>query len=165
MLMRTDPLRDLDRLAQQLLGTPARPAGMPLTAFRDGQSFVLRLDLPGVDPGAIDLDVERNVLTVRAQRPAGLPEGAQVLADERTLGTFTRQVLLGDALDTDRIEAHHDQGVLTVRIPVTEKAEPRRIRITGSARNDTHAGDRSPRDARPTGTGPESAAVREAINA
>ncbi|MFE3113904.1 Hsp20/alpha crystallin family protein [Kitasatospora indigofera] len=161
MLMRTDPLRDFDRLAQQLLGTAAKPAGMPLTAFRDGQSFVLRLDLPGVDPASIDLDVERNVLTVRAQRPADLPQGAQVLADERTLGTFTRQVFLGDALDIDRIEADYDQGVLTVRIPVTEKAKPRKIRITGRARSDTPAVVPPPHEPEPARLDTR----REAINA
>ncbi|MCX5208336.1 Hsp20/alpha crystallin family protein [Kitasatospora sp. NBC_00240] len=161
MLMRTDPFRDLDRLAQQLLGTPAKPAGMPLTAFRDGQSLVLRLDLPGIDPASIDLDIERNVLTVRAQRQGALPEGAQVLADERTLGTFTRQVLLGDALDTDRIEADYDQGVLTVRIPVTEKAKPRKIRITGRTQPETPAAARPPREPGPLGTDSR----REAINA
>ncbi|WP_371476603.1 Hsp20/alpha crystallin family protein [Kitasatospora sp. NBC_00315] len=161
MLMRTDPYRDFDRLAQQLLGTPAKPAGMPLTAFRDGQSFVLCLDLPGIDPASIDLDVERNVLTVRAQRRGGLPEGAQVLADERTLGTFTRQVFLGDALDTDRIEADYDQGVLTVQIPVTEKAKPRKIQITGRTRSGAPAAVRPPQEPQPTGVDSR----REAINA
>ena len=161
MLMRTDPFRDFDRLAQQLLGTPAKPAGMPLTAFRDGQSFVLHLDLPGVDPASVDLDVERNVLSVRAQRRGGLPQGAQVLADERTLGTFTRQVFLGDALDTERIEADYDQGVLTVRIPVTEKAKPRRIEITGPAKTGTPAAVRAPREPEPV----DADARREAINA
>ncbi|GHH59493.1 hypothetical protein GCM10018781_02770 [Kitasatospora indigofera] len=161
MLMRTDPFRDFDRLAQQLLGTPGKPTGMPMTAFRDGQSFVLRLDLPGVDPASIDLDVERNVLTVRAQRPADLPQGAQVLADERTLGTFTRQVFLGDALDTDRIEAGYDQGVLTVRIPATEQAKPRKIRITGRTQADTPAAVRPPHEPEPA----RREAQREAVNA
>lgn len=161
MLMRTDPFRDFDRLAQQLLGTPTKPAGMPLTAFRAGQSFVLRLDLPGVDPASVDLDVERNVLTVRAQRLADLPQGAQVLADERTLGTFTRQVLLGDALDTDHIEADYDQGVLTVRIPVTEKAKPRKIRITGRRQAGTPAAVQPPHEPEPARLDSR----REAINA
>ncbi|MET9611996.1 Hsp20/alpha crystallin family protein [Kitasatospora indigofera] len=159
--MRTDPFRDFDRLAQQLLGTPTKPAGMPLTAFRAGQSFVLRLDLPGVDPASVDLDVERNVLTVRVQRLADLPQGAQVLADERTLGTFTRQVLLGDALDTDRIEADYDQGVLTVRIPVTEKAKPRKIRITGRRQAGTPAAVQPPHEPEPARLDSR----REAINA
>ncbi|MFJ6141120.1 Hsp20/alpha crystallin family protein [Kitasatospora sp. NPDC092286] len=131
--MRTDSLRglrDLDRLTQQLVGTASQPAGMPLVAYRDGDVFVLRLDLPGIDPKTIDLNVERNVLTVRAERASGLPQGAQVLADERVLGRFSRQVFLGDALDTDRIEADYDQGVLSVRVPISEKARPRKIAIT-----------------------------------
>jgi HSP20 family protein len=130
--MRTDPFRDFDRLAQQLVGATTRPAGMPLTAFRDGSDFVVRFDLPGVDPASIDLDVERNVLTVKARRQSALPEGAEVVADERTLGDFTRQVFLGDTLDTDGITAAYDSGVLTVHIPVSEKAKPRRIEIRGA---------------------------------
>ncbi|MDH6119692.1 HSP20 family protein [Kitasatospora sp. GAS204A] len=133
MLMRTDSLRglrDLDRLTQQLVGTASQPAGMPLVAYRDGEVFVLRLDLPGIDPQTVDLDVERNVLTVRAERASQLPQGAEVLADERVLGRFSRQVFLGDALDTDRIEADYDQGVLSVRVPISEKARPRKITIT-----------------------------------
>ncbi|WNI17231.1 Hsp20/alpha crystallin family protein [Actinacidiphila sp. ITFR-21] len=132
MLMRTDPFRDFDRLAQQLLGTQAKPAAMPLTAFRDGGDFVVRFDLPGIDPESIDLDIERNVLTVRAQRPGHTPDGAELVADERTLGTFTRQVFLGDTLDTDRITASYEHGVLTVHIPVSEKAKPRKIQIEGA---------------------------------
>jgi HSP20 family protein len=137
--MRTDPFRDFDRLAQQLLGTTARPVGMPLTAFRDGSDFVVRFDLPGVDPASIDLDVERNVLTVKARRQGGLPEGAEVVADERTLGDFTRQVFLGDTLDTDGITADYENGVLTVHIPVSEKAKPRRIEIKGADKREAIA--------------------------
>ncbi|MHA6763950.1 Hsp20/alpha crystallin family protein [Streptacidiphilus sp. PAMC 29251] len=128
--MPTDALRELDRLTQQQVGTVSQPAGMPLVAYRDGEVFVLRLDLPGIDPQTVDLDVQHNVLTVRAERSAQLPPGAQVLADERVLGRFSRQVFLGNALDTERIEAHYDQGVLSVRVPISEKARPRKITIT-----------------------------------
>src|SRR4051812_30421075 len=112
MLMRTDPFRDFDRLAQQVLGTRSVPAAMPLAAYRDGGDFLVQFDLPGVDPGSIDLNVERNVLTVRAERSTTLPENAEIVADERTLGSFTRQVFLGDTLDTENIQANYENGVL-----------------------------------------------------
>lgn len=131
MLMRTDPFRDLDRLAQHLLGTAARPAAMPLDAYREGDTFVVKFDLPGVDPESIDLDVERNVLTVRAERRSPAPEGAELVAAERPTGTFSRQLFLGDTLDTDRVDASYEAGVLTARIPVAEQAKPRKIQITG----------------------------------
>ncbi|PWI45267.1 Hsp20/alpha crystallin family protein [Streptomyces sp. ICBB 8177] len=131
MLMRTDPFREFDRLTQQVFGTTARPAAMPLEAYRDGDRFVVRFDLPGVDPETVDVDVERNVLTVRAERRSTAPEGAEVLVDERASGTFSRQLFLGDSLDTERIDASYDAGVLTVVIPVAEQAKPRKIQITG----------------------------------
>lgn len=128
MLMRTDPFREFDRLAQQVLGTPGRPVAMPMDAWRDGDRFVVEFDLPGVDPASIDLNVERNVLTVRAERPAR-DEQSEMLAAERVRGVFTRQLFLGESLDVDRIEAAYDAGVLTVRIPVAERAKPRKIEI------------------------------------
>lgn len=131
MLMRTDPFRDLDRLAQQMMGTMARPSGMPLDAYRNGDTFVVNFDLPGVDPESIDLDIERNVLTVRAERRSPAPEGAELIAAERPTGTFSRQLFLGDTLDTERVEASYEAGVLTVRIPVAEQAKPRKIQIVG----------------------------------
>ncbi|MEU3949097.1 Hsp20/alpha crystallin family protein [Streptomyces sp. NPDC029526] len=133
MLMRTDPFRDLDRLAQQFFGDgPAgRPAAVPMDAYRSGDDFLVHFDLPGVDPETIELDVERNVLTVRAERRSPAPEGADILVAERPSGTFTRQLFLGDTLDTERIDASYDAGVLTLRIPVAEQAKPRRIRISG----------------------------------
>ena len=130
MLMRTDPFRELDRLTQQVLGTPgtlARPSAMPMDAWRDGQEFVVELDLPGVDPASIDLDVERNVLTVRAERKALADR--EFLAAERPRGVFSRQLILGDTLDTDNVHAAYDAGVLTLRIPVAERAKPRKITI------------------------------------
>lgn len=140
MLMRTDPFRELDRLTQQMLGTSgtlARPAVMPMDAWRDGDTFVAEFDLPGVDPGSIDLDVERNVVTVRAERQERASD-AELVAAERPRGVFSRQLVLGDNLDTERIEASYDMGVLTLKIPVAEKAKPRKISITSKG-TDRHA--------------------------
>ncbi len=131
MLMRTDPFRELDRLTQQVLGTAgtlARPSAMPMDAWQQGEEFIVELDLPGIDPASIDLDVERNVLTVKAERPA-LPADRELLAAERPRGVFSRQLILGDTLDTDRVQADYHAGVLTLRIPVAEKAKPRKIQI------------------------------------
>ena len=131
MLMRTDPFRDLDRFTQQVLGTAARPAVMPIDAWRDGDQFVIELDLPGVKTDSLDLDVERNVLTVRAERP-GLDQNREMLAAERPRGVFSRQLFLGDNLDTDKIDANYHDGVLRLTIPIAEKAKPRRIQITSN---------------------------------
>lgn len=138
MLMRTDPFRDLDRLTQTLLGnlgTAAHPAAMPLDAWRDGDEFVVELDLPGVAPGSIDVDVERNVLTVKAERPVRAND-AQLISAERPRGVFSRQLFLGDALDTEKVAASYEHGVLTLRIPVAEKAKPRKIAVTGADSSD-----------------------------
>jgi HSP20 family protein len=138
MLMRTDPFRDFDRFAQQVFGgaaagTWSKPAPMPMDAYRAGDEFVVCFDLPGVDPGAVELDVERNVLTVRAERrPLPTGDDVRMQVSERPLGVFSRQLFLGDTLDTEHISAHYDAGVLTIRIPVAEKAKPRRIEIAGS---------------------------------
>jgi HSP20 family protein len=130
MLMRTDPFREFDRLAQQVLGA-ARPAAMTMDAYRAGDDFIVYFDLPGIDPETIDLDVERNVLSVRAERRNPAPEGAEMIAAERPAGVFSRQLFLGDTLDTERIDASYESGVLTLRIPVAEQAKPRKIQITG----------------------------------
>lgn len=139
MLMRTDPFRELDRLTQQVFGAPgtwSRPSAMPMDAYRDGEEFVVCFDLPGISPDAIELDVERNVLTVKAERrPIGKDVEMQV--SERPLGAFSRQLFLGDTLDTDHIDAKYDAGVLTLRIPIAERAKPRKISIT--------SGDEAPR--------------------
>ena len=127
MLMRTDPFRELDRLTQQVFGstgTPARPAVMPMDAWRDGDTFHVEFDLPGVDPGSIDLDVERNVVTVRAERPTRASD-AELIAAERPRGVFSRQLVLGDNLDTEHIAASYDSGVLTLQIPVAEQDKQR----------------------------------------
>src|SRR5689334_2638549 len=123
MLMRTDPFRELDRVTQQVFGAMARPSAMPMDAYRHGDDFLVHFDLPGIDPESIELDVERNVLTVRAERTSPAPQDAEVIAAERPTGAFTRQLFLGDTLDTDRIDASYDAGVLTLRIPVAEQAK------------------------------------------
>ena len=130
MLMRTDPFRDFDRLAQQVLGngTSSRPAIMPMDAWREGESFVLEFDLPGVDQDSLDIDVERNVLTIKAERTARNGD-SEVLASERPKGLFSRQLVLGDNLDLDKVQASYDAGVLRLRVPVAEKAKPRKIAV------------------------------------
>ena len=132
MLMRTDPFRELDRLTQQVLGTAARPAAMPMDAYRHGDKFFICLDLPGINPDSIDLTAEQNVLTVRAERTGVQADGAQMIVAERPSGTFTRQVFLGETLDTDNITAGYAAGVLTLTIPVREQAKPRTIQVTSS---------------------------------
>ncbi|MFF5701058.1 Hsp20/alpha crystallin family protein [Streptomyces sp. NPDC012794] len=130
MLMRTDPFRDLDRLTERFLGTAARPEGMRMDAFREGDSVVVELDLPGVDPASIDVDVDQNVLNVRAERRTTVSGGdSDVLIAERPSGTFSRQLFLGETLDTERIEASYEGGVLRLSIPVAERAKPRKIEI------------------------------------
>jgi HSP20 family protein len=132
MLMRTDPFRDLDRLTQQVFGTTARPAAMPMDAYRQGDSFYIHFDLPGIDASSISLTVEQNVLTVRADRAPVRADGAEMIVAERPYGTFTRQVFLGETLDPDKIDADYAAGVLTLTIPVHEAAKPRSIQITSS---------------------------------
>ena len=136
MLMRTDPFRELDRLTQQLFGqngTWSRPAVMPMDAYRDGEQFVVSFDLPGVDPSSVDLNVERNVLTVKAERTHTYGEDVELQVAERPRGVFSRQLFLGDTLDADHVEASYDAGVLTLRIPIAERAKPRKIEITGGS--------------------------------
>ena len=133
-VLRFDPFRDYDRLvAEQMAGLRGTPRSVPMDAYQRGDQFLIHLDLPGVDPGAIELTVERNVLTIKAERRFEPEEGDEPLISERPQGIFTRQLLLGESLDTDRLEADYDQGVLTVRIPVAEAAKPRRVAITKSA--------------------------------
>ncbi|WP_103347599.1 Hsp20/alpha crystallin family protein [Amycolatopsis sp. CA-128772] len=130
MVMRTD----LDRFAQQVFGagTWSKPATMPMDAYRAGDEFVVCFDLPGVDPAAVELDVERNVLTVKAERrPRPTGDDVRMHVSERRLGVFSRRLFLGDTLDTEHITAHYDAGVLTVRIPIVETAKPRRIQVDG----------------------------------
>jgi len=140
MLMRTDPFRELDRLSQQLWGTAgtpgtlARPAVMPMDAWREGDTFNVEFDLPGVSLDAIDLDVERNVVTVKAERPPRDDDG-EPLASERPRGVFSRQLVLGDNLDTEHINASYEAGVLSLEIPVAEAAKPRKITVSGNGQD------------------------------
>ena len=138
MLMRTDPFRDFDRLAQQVLGagTTSRPAVMPMDAWREGDSFVIEFDLPGVRPETVDIDVERNVLTLRAERTPRNGDW-EMLAAERPTGLFSRQLVLGDNLDVERIDASYDAGVLRLVVPVAERAKPRKIEVSGVAAKET----------------------------
>ena len=132
MLMRFDPFRELDRLTQQTWGPTGRSPVMPMDAYRDGDHFVVHFDLPGVDSSSIDLTVEKNVLTVTAERSWNKGEGQDVLVSERPQGKFSRQLFLGESLDPDRIEASYDNGVLTLTVPVAEQAKPRKVEITSS---------------------------------
>jgi HSP20 family protein len=140
MLMRTDPFRDLDRLTQQVFGTAARPAAMPMDAYREGDTFYIHFDLPGVKTDTIDLQVEQNVLTIRAERQPSHRNGAQMIVAERPAGTFTRQVFLGETLDADQINADYTAGVLTLTIPIHEAAKPRSIQVTSRDEKQVTAG-------------------------
>jgi HSP20 family protein len=131
MLMRTDPFRDLDRWTQQVFGTAARPAVMPMDAWREGDEFIVEFDLPGVTEDSLNLDVERNVLTVHAERP-GLNQDREMVSAERPRGVFSRQLFLGDNLDAEQIKASYHNGVLRLSIPVAERAKPRRIKVASS---------------------------------
>ena len=133
MLMQFDPFREVDRLAEQLAAGGRTPRPFPMDAYRRGDEFVLSFDLPGMAPGAIDLTVEQNVLTIRAERRFDGQEGDEVIAAERPHGAFTRQLFLGDTLDAERLVASYEAGVLTLRIPVAESAKPRKVRITEGA--------------------------------
>ncbi len=132
MLMRTDPFRDLDRLTNAMLGTAGRPTAMPMDAYRDQSTFVVQLEIPGVDAESIDLTVERNVLTVHAERKPGFGQEAERIVGERTYGVFSRQLFLGDTLDAEHLSADYDAGVLTLKIPVAEQAKPRKVSVTAS---------------------------------
>ena len=136
MLMRFDPFRELDRLAQQTAGAGRLPV-MAMDAYRHGDSFVVHFDLPGVEASSIDLTVEKNVLTVTAERRWQPTEGDEVVVSERPQGSFSRQLFLGEGLDPDRIEARYDNGVLTVSIPVAERAKPRKVDISSGSGNGT----------------------------
>jgi HSP20 family protein len=136
MLMRTDPFRELDRVAQQMLGTAARPAAMPIDAFRRGDEFVVLFDLPGCSANSINLTVERNVLTVHAERTRG-DDDIELLIGERPQGTFSRQLFLAETLDTEQIAADYTDGVLRLRLPVKEQAKPRRVDISAGGAEPT----------------------------
>jgi HSP20 family protein len=140
MLMRTDPFREFDRLAEQVLGagTPSRPAVMPMDAWRETDTFIFEFDLPGVRAESLDIDVEHNVLTIRAERPTP-DDDREMLAAERPTGLFSRQLVLGDNLDLDHLEAAYDDGVLRLRVPVAERAKPRKVEVTTGSRSEEHS--------------------------
>lgn len=132
MLMRFDPFRELDRVAQMgaQRAATSRDLPMPMDAYRDGDQFVVRFDIPGVDLQSVELTVEKNVLTVRAERSWQPQENQEVVVAERPQGQFTRQLFLGESLDPERVEATYQNGVLTLAIPVAEQAKPRRVQVT-----------------------------------
>ncbi|AKL70574.1 Hsp20/alpha crystallin family protein [Streptomyces sp. Mg1] len=140
MLMRTDPFRELDRMTQQLMGpgTWSKPSVVPMDAYREGDEYVVAFDVPGVTADALDIDVERNMLTVKAERrPTAKVDNVKMELSERPLGVFSRQIMLADTLDTERIQADYDAGVLTLRIPIAERAKPRKVSIgAGSGRKE-----------------------------
>jgi HSP20 family protein len=137
MLMRTDPFRELDRLAQQVMGTASRPAAIPIDAYRKGDKFVVQFDLPGVASDSIDLTVEKNVLTVHAQRSRTADDDVELVLAERPQGAFSRQLFLGETLDSDHIAADYSEGVLTVTIPVAASAKPRKVSVSAAGNGRT----------------------------
>jgi HSP20 family protein len=134
MLMRFDPFREVDRLTEAMLERAGVPR-MPMDAYRHGDSFLVHFDLPGIDPGSIEVTVEKNVLAVKAERGSTQTEQDEVVVAERPQGTFSRQVFLGEGLDPEHIEARYDGGVLTLTIPVAEQAKPRRVEIASGQSN------------------------------
>jgi len=129
MLLRFDPFRDVDRLAEQMMSSWEGPRSFPMDVLQSGDHYVVHFDLPGVDPGSIDLQAEDNTLTVAATRSPRSDDQGQALIRERPTGTFRRQLVLGDGLDTEKVKATYGHGVLTVTIPVNEKAKARKIDI------------------------------------
>lgn len=134
MALTFDPFSQLDRFAASVLDSVRAPRLMPVDLFRDGERYVLHADLPGVDPGSIDVDLDGGQLTLRAQRTADNQEGVRWLARERGSGSFLRQFTLGDGVDLDGISASYESGVLSVIIPVSERAKPRKIEVESSER-------------------------------
>lgn len=141
MPLRFDPFRDFDRLSEQMLGAAAgsarAPRFMPMDLYRSGDHYVLHADLPGVDPGSVEVSVDGGILTVKAQRSERTEHDVQWLASERFTGGYMRQLSLGDGIDSEHIAATYQNGVLTVTLPVVEKAKPRRIEITPGASDET----------------------------
>lgn len=140
-MLRFDPFHDIDTVARQLLGeaagTARAPRFMPMDLFKAGDHYVLNADLPGVDPGSVDVSVDNGTLTLRAQRSAPSEEGVQWIASERFAGTYMRQLSLGDNVDADKISASYNNGVLSVTLPIAERAKPRRIQIGGGSQPKT----------------------------
>jgi HSP20 family protein len=129
MAMTFDPFTELDRLTGTLLGTQQGPKFMPVDLYRDGDRYVLNADMPGLDPGSVDIDVDGQLLTIRARRTADVREGVSWLAQERPHGSYLRQFSVGEGIDAEKIEAHYDNGVLSLLLPVSERAKPRKIEV------------------------------------
>ncbi len=133
-MLRFDPFRDIDRMTESLLGVPSgtarSPRFMPMDLYRSGDHYVLHADLPGVDPGSVSVDVDNGTLTIRAERTPRTEDGVQWISSERFTGTYQRQLALGDGIDADRIKATYENGVLTLSLPVAERAKPRKVEIS-----------------------------------
>jgi HSP20 family protein len=133
-VLRFDPFRDLDRMTEQLLGVQSgsarAPRFMPMDLYRSGDHYVLHADLPGIDPGSVDVNVQNNVLTIAAERSERTEEGVQWIASERFAGRYMRQLSLGEGIDSERITATYANGVLTVTLPVAERAKPRKVTVS-----------------------------------
>ncbi|WP_424449118.1 Hsp20/alpha crystallin family protein [Microbacterium arborescens] len=128
-----DPFRDLDRIASSLFDTRRGPRRMPMDLYRDGDHYVMTADLPGIDPGSVDIDVDGQLLTIRAERTLASGDGVKWITREREAASFLRQLNLGQGVDTEGIAATYNNGVLTVTIPVSEKAKPRKVEVTTDA--------------------------------
>ena len=137
MLIRFDPFREMDRITQMASGAATAPRSFPLDAYRRGEEFIVQFDLPGIDTSSLDLTVERNVLTVKGERRFARQDGDEIVVSERPQGMFTRQLLLGETLDGERISASYDDGVLTLTIPIAEQAKPRKVQISTSGEPQT----------------------------
>ncbi|MCW2831576.1 MAG: heat-shock protein Hsp20 [Aeromicrobium sp.] len=135
-----DPFGELDRLTNGLTQLRTGPRAVPVDLFKDGDRYLLNADLPGADPGSIDIDLDGNLLTIRAERTAAMHEGAQWISQERRTGSYVRQFTLGDGIDTASISASYDNGVLSLVIPLSERAKPRKVQLS-------HVGDRTSIDA------------------
>jgi HSP20 family protein len=137
MAMTFDPFAELDRLAGNLLGTQQGPRFMPVDLYRDGARYVLTADLPGVDPGSVDIDVDGQLLTIRARRTAETRDGVSWLAQERPHGSYLRQFNIGEGIDAEKIAAHYANGVLSVLLPVSERAKPRKVQVQSGEQQQT----------------------------
>jgi HSP20 family protein len=141
MAMLFDPFRELDRVAATLMDSRQGPRLMPIDLYRDGDHYILNADLPGIDPGSVDVDVDGQLLTIRAERTSRGDEGVKWLAHERASGSFLRQLNVGDGIDTEGISAHYDNGVLSLMIPMSERAKPRKVAITAGDKTEARATD------------------------
>lgn len=135
------PFREMERLADALLEGSRGPRQMPMDLYRDGDHYLLTADLPGMDPGSVDIDVDGQLLTIRAERTLPNGENVKWITRERTSGSFLRQLSLGQGIDTERISASYDNGVLSVTIPVSERAKPRKVHVASAGSSETGAAE------------------------